>query len=150
LNVAASILSLIFFGLTAGHADAGLSGHRDLNAINRATTTFVQAGKQLPAEPNRMPRPRRKPGVLLDDDDNDDESACRLSRSAAVVGPVVPLVTLRWTPLPPQETAANTAFLMRAPIPPPPKELEKDPHLLAPLKLHYLRWVVFDNDTRFM
>src|SRR5437870_12227984 len=30
------------------------------------------------------------------------------------------------------------------------KELEKDPHLLAPLKLHYLRWVLFDNDTRFM
>ena len=28
--------------------------------------------------------------------------------------------------------------------------LQKDPHLLAPLKLHYLRWVVFDNDTRFM
>ena len=28
--------------------------------------------------------------------------------------------------------------------------LEKDPHLLAPLKLPYLRWVIFDNDTRFM
>jgi len=28
--------------------------------------------------------------------------------------------------------------------------LEKDPHLLAPLKLHYLRWVLFDDDTRFM
>lgn len=25
-----------------------------------------------------------------------------------------------------------------------------DPHVLAPLKLHYLRWVLFDNDTRFM
>jgi hypothetical protein len=25
-----------------------------------------------------------------------------------------------------------------------------DPHILAPLKLHYLRWVLFDNDTRFM
>jgi hypothetical protein len=24
------------------------------------------------------------------------------------------------------------------------------PHVLAPLKLHYLRWVLFDNDTRFM
>lgn len=28
--------------------------------------------------------------------------------------------------------------------------LESDPQLLAPLKLHYLRWVLFDNDTRFM
>lgn len=28
--------------------------------------------------------------------------------------------------------------------------LQDDPHLLAPLKLHYLRWVLFDNDTRFM
>src|SRR5206468_11352959 len=28
--------------------------------------------------------------------------------------------------------------------------LEKDPYLLAPLKLHYLRWVLFDDDTRFM
>jgi hypothetical protein len=25
--------------------------------------------------------------------------------------------------------------------------LEADPHLLAPLKLHYLRWVLFDDDT---
>ncbi len=30
------------------------------------------------------------------------------------------------------------------------KALEADPHLLAPLKLHYLRWVLFDDDTRFM
>jgi hypothetical protein len=30
------------------------------------------------------------------------------------------------------------------------KALEADPHFLAPLKLHYLRWVLFDNDTRFM
>ncbi|MEV0563749.1 hypothetical protein [Dactylosporangium sp. NPDC050588] len=30
------------------------------------------------------------------------------------------------------------------------KSLEVDPQLLAPLKLHYLRWVLFDNDTRFM
>ena len=30
------------------------------------------------------------------------------------------------------------------------KALEADPHYLAPLKLHYLRWVLFDNDTRFM
>jgi hypothetical protein len=30
------------------------------------------------------------------------------------------------------------------------KALEADPSLLAPLKLHYLRWVLFDNDTRFM
>jgi hypothetical protein len=28
--------------------------------------------------------------------------------------------------------------------------LEADPYLLAPLKLHYLRWVLFDDDTRFM
>ena len=30
------------------------------------------------------------------------------------------------------------------------KALEEDPFLLAPLKLHYLRWVLFDDDTRFM
>ena len=30
------------------------------------------------------------------------------------------------------------------------KALEADPYILAPLKLHYLRWVLFDNDTRFM
>ncbi|WP_163993432.1 hypothetical protein [Pyxidicoccus caerfyrddinensis] len=30
------------------------------------------------------------------------------------------------------------------------KALEGDPTVLAPLKLHYLRWVLFDNDTRFM
>jgi hypothetical protein len=30
------------------------------------------------------------------------------------------------------------------------KALEADPSLLAPLKLHYLRWVLFDDDTRFM
>ncbi len=28
--------------------------------------------------------------------------------------------------------------------------LEGNPYVLAPLKLHYLRWVLFDNDTRFM
>jgi hypothetical protein len=28
--------------------------------------------------------------------------------------------------------------------------LESDPTVLAPLKLHYLRWVLFDDDTRFM
>jgi len=28
--------------------------------------------------------------------------------------------------------------------------LKADPTILAPLKLHYLRWVLFDNDTRFM
>jgi hypothetical protein len=28
--------------------------------------------------------------------------------------------------------------------------LKSDPDFLAPLKLHYLRWVLFDNDTRFM
>lgn len=30
------------------------------------------------------------------------------------------------------------------------KALEADPEVLAPLKLHYLRWVLFDDDTRFM
>src|SRR5262245_25934081 len=30
------------------------------------------------------------------------------------------------------------------------KTLEGNPTALAPLKLHYLRWVLFDNDTRFM
>src|SRR5690242_2472019 len=28
--------------------------------------------------------------------------------------------------------------------------LEADPDILDPLKLHYLRWVLFDDDTRFM
>lgn len=28
--------------------------------------------------------------------------------------------------------------------------IKADPHFLAPLKLHYLRWVLFDGDTRFM
>ncbi|MBF5043888.1 hypothetical protein FGE12_15920 [Aggregicoccus sp. 17bor-14] len=30
------------------------------------------------------------------------------------------------------------------------KALEPNPEILAPLKLHYLRWVLFDDDTRFM
>lgn len=30
------------------------------------------------------------------------------------------------------------------------KTVEADPHVLAQLKLHYLRWVLFDHDTRFM
>jgi hypothetical protein len=30
------------------------------------------------------------------------------------------------------------------------KALESDPLLLAPLKLHYLRWILFDDDSRFM
>jgi len=30
------------------------------------------------------------------------------------------------------------------------KALEGNPNALAPLKLHYLRWVLFDDDTRFM
>ena len=30
------------------------------------------------------------------------------------------------------------------------KGVEGDPYILAPLRLHYLRWVLFDNDTRFM
>ena len=28
--------------------------------------------------------------------------------------------------------------------------IKEDPHFLEPLKLHYLRWVLFDDDTRFM
>lgn len=28
--------------------------------------------------------------------------------------------------------------------------LKTDPYVLAPLKLHYLRWVLFDDDRRFM
>ncbi len=28
--------------------------------------------------------------------------------------------------------------------------VQADAHVLAPLRLHYLRWVLFDNDTRFM
>lgn len=28
--------------------------------------------------------------------------------------------------------------------------VEGDPHVLAPLQLHYLRWVLFDDDRRFM
>ena len=28
--------------------------------------------------------------------------------------------------------------------------LKADPSVLAPLKLHYLRWVLFDDDTRFI
>ncbi|MEO3884517.1 hypothetical protein OHA25_37320 [Nonomuraea sp. NBC_00507] len=30
------------------------------------------------------------------------------------------------------------------------KAVEADPQFLAPLKLHYLRWVLFDDDTRFL
>src|SRR5207244_1368016 len=30
------------------------------------------------------------------------------------------------------------------------KALETDSTILAPLKLHYLRWILFDDDTRFM
>ena len=30
------------------------------------------------------------------------------------------------------------------------KAVADDPSVLAPLRLHYLRWVLFDNDTRFM
>jgi hypothetical protein len=28
--------------------------------------------------------------------------------------------------------------------------IKENPEVLAPLRLHYLRWVLFDNDTRFM
>ena len=30
------------------------------------------------------------------------------------------------------------------------KAIDANPEYLAPLKLHYLRWVLFDDDTRFM
>jgi hypothetical protein len=30
------------------------------------------------------------------------------------------------------------------------KLIQENPHVLAALRLHYLRWVLFDNDTRFM
>jgi hypothetical protein len=30
------------------------------------------------------------------------------------------------------------------------KAVEENPEVLAPLKLHYLKWVLFDNDTRFL
>lgn len=30
------------------------------------------------------------------------------------------------------------------------KAILESPDVLAPLRLHYLRWVLFDNDTRFM
>ena len=30
------------------------------------------------------------------------------------------------------------------------KAVEADPQFLAPLKLHYLRWVLFDDETRFL
>jgi len=30
------------------------------------------------------------------------------------------------------------------------KVVRENPTVLAPLRLHYLRWVLFDNDTRFM
>lgn len=30
------------------------------------------------------------------------------------------------------------------------KTVRENPHILGPLRLHYLRWVLFDNDTRFM
>lgn len=30
------------------------------------------------------------------------------------------------------------------------KAVQADPDVLAPLKLHYLRWLLFDGDTRFM
>lgn len=30
------------------------------------------------------------------------------------------------------------------------KAVRETPYVLAPLRLHFLRWVLFDNDTRFM
>jgi hypothetical protein len=44
----------------------------------------------------------------------------------------------------------GTAETIRAYGPKIVAALEGDPAFLAPLKLHYLRWVLFDDDTRFM
>src|SRR5438552_3186809 len=41
------------------------------------------------------------------------------------------------------ETVRNHGVRMAA-------ALQGNPHLLAPLKLHYLRWALFDDDTRFV
>ena len=41
------------------------------------------------------------------------------------------------------ETIRNYAHIIS-------KAVDGAPDVLAPLKLHYLRWVLFDNDTRFM
>lgn len=30
------------------------------------------------------------------------------------------------------------------------KAIQETPHVLAPLRLHFLRWILFDNDTRFI
>src|SRR6266567_1619534 len=40
------------------------------------------------------------------------------------------------------KTPANAASVEKA--------VRENPRVLAPLRLHYLRWVLFDNDTRFM
>jgi len=60
------------------------------------------------------------------------------------------------------KTAANYGFTIIANVKPGRAEairgygrrleeaLKGDPNVLAPLKLHYLRWVLFDDDTRFM
>ncbi|MNS33917.1 hypothetical protein D3C72_660390 [compost metagenome] len=59
-------------------------------------------------------------------------------------------------------TPANYGFTIIAPVKPGRAEairehgrrlaeaVKSDPAVLAPLKLHYLRWLLFDNDTRFM
>lgn len=60
------------------------------------------------------------------------------------------------------KTPANYGFTLIADVKPGRAEairsygrrleeaVKADPNVLAPLKLHYLRWVLFDNDTRFM
>jgi len=60
------------------------------------------------------------------------------------------------------KTPANYGFTLIATIKPGRAEVIRDygrrlaeavnaqPDVLAPLKLHYLRWVLFDDDTRFM
>jgi hypothetical protein len=67
----------------------------------------------------------------------------------------------RYGPVWPQ-TPANYGFTIIAKVKPGCAEtvrkygslladaVKGNPNVLAPLKLHYLRWVLFDNDTRFM
>jgi hypothetical protein len=42
------------------------------------------------------------------------------------------------------------AETIRAYAPSVEKLIRENPYVLGPLRLHYLRWVLFDNDTRFM
>ena len=67
----------------------------------------------------------------------------------------------KWGPIFPK-TPANYGFTIIAKVKPGraetirkygdtiEKAIDANPEYLAPLKLHYLRWVLFDDDTRFM